>query len=48
MVLATAPQLPSLLSGMEPEDVGAAVAAVVAAGVADGDKGVEEVDVQTP
>ena len=40
LVLATAPQLPSLLSGTEAEDVGAGVAAVVGAGVADGEVGV--------
>lgn len=33
---------------MEPEDVAAGVAAVVAAGVADGDEGVEGVELQTP
>ena len=33
---------------MEPEDVAAGVAAVVAAGVAEGDDGVEGVEMQTP
>lgn len=48
MVLATAPQLPSLLSGMAPEDVGDGVAALVAAGVADGDEGGEGFELQVP
>lgn len=48
LVLATAPQVASLLSGRDPEDVGAGVAAVVAAGVAEGDDGVEGVELQTP
>lgn len=48
MVLATVPQLPSLLVGMTPEDVGGGVAALVAADVADGEEGVEGVELQSP
>lgn len=42
LVLATAPHVSSLLSGMEAEDVGAEVAAGVADGVAEG------LELQTP
>lgn len=44
LVLATAPQVPSLLSGTEAEDVGAGVAAAVGFGVVDG----VGVELQTP
>lgn len=52
LVLVTAPQLPSVLSGTEAEDVGARVAAVVGAGVAAGEDGVAggavELEVHVP
>lgn len=50
--MVTAPQLPSVLSGTEAEDVGAGVAAVVGAGVAAGEDGVAggavELEVHVP